>query len=175
MTSLREILQRMMPTRYARSLEAELARMRTEIERLRDENRALLNSILGIAGLPPVIVDEKQCTERGSVAAAFRRAQPDSAALKGAPTNAGTDGSIVEITLPSILLDEFADNHAAELDVCLRWLSSDAGQFAKIESPAGFANVRAHALLHRDYLRKQQAQSQQGVAPPRIAVGPPKV
>jgi hypothetical protein len=26
-----------------------------------------------------------------------------------------------------------------------------------IEAPLGYANVRAHALFHRDYLRKQQA------------------
>lgn len=67
----------------------------------------------------------------------------------------------VELMLPSIVPDEFADNHAIELDVCLRWFSSDAGQVAKIEAPAGYANVRAHALFHRDYLRKQQ-KAQQG-------------
>jgi hypothetical protein len=36
---------------------AELVRERTENARLRTENRALLNSILGIAGIPPVLVD----------------------------------------------------------------------------------------------------------------------
>jgi hypothetical protein len=30
----------------------------------------------------------------------------------------------------------------------MRWFSSDAGQVAKIEAPAGYANVRAHAMLH---------------------------
>jgi hypothetical protein len=35
--------------RYVRALEA-------EVERLRAENRALMNSILGIAGIPPVVV-----------------------------------------------------------------------------------------------------------------------
>jgi len=35
---------------------AEINRQRAEIERLRVENRALLNSILGIAGLPPIVV-----------------------------------------------------------------------------------------------------------------------
>jgi hypothetical protein len=62
----------------------------------------------------------------------------------------------IELMLPTIVPDEFADNHAIELEVCLRWFSSDAGQVAKIEAPAGYANVRAHALFHRDYLRKQQ-------------------
>jgi len=69
------IWHRLTTTRYARSLEADLALERAvvtrldaviaqhgieigkqdgEIARLRAENRALLNSILGIAGVPPV-------------------------------------------------------------------------------------------------------------------------
>lgn len=45
-----------MRSRYVRELEAQLARERAEIERLRAENRALLNSLLGTAGVPPVEV-----------------------------------------------------------------------------------------------------------------------
>ncbi len=73
---LHEIWHRLTTTRYARALEAALALERavvarldaviarqgveidqqgTEIARLRAENRALLNSILGIAGIPPVL------------------------------------------------------------------------------------------------------------------------
>ncbi|MGH9710437.1 MAG: hypothetical protein ACRD37_07815, partial [Candidatus Acidiferrales bacterium] len=63
-----------------------------------------------------------------------------------------------EQVLPSIVPDEFADNHAVELDACKRWFASDAGQVAKIEAPAGYANVRAHAQLHEQFLRKQQMQ-----------------
>ncbi len=75
----------------------------------------------------------------------------------------------IELTLPSIMPDEFADNHAVELEACMRWFSSDAGQVAKIEAPLGYANVRAHAMFHREYLRKQQAQAaqaQQAAVPP---------
>ena len=75
--------------------------------------------------------------------------------------------------LPSIMPDEFADNHAVELEICMRWFSSDAGQVAKIEAPAGYANVRAHAMLHKSYLLKQQGALLQHPAtllPPR----PPK-
>jgi len=63
----------------------------------------------------------------------------------------------VELTLPTIVPDEFADNQAVELEICMRWFSSDAGQVAKVEAPAGYANVRAHAMFHRDDLKKQQA------------------
>lgn len=64
--SLHEIWRRMTTSRYTRALEAgverrdlELGRERAEIRRLRAENRALLNSILGIAGIPPVIAGEE--------------------------------------------------------------------------------------------------------------------
>lgn len=39
--------------------------------------------------------------------------------------------------------------------VCVRW-----GQVTKIEAPAGYTNVRAHALFHREFLRKQQTAAQ---------------
>jgi len=46
---LREIGGRLVATNYTRALEREVARLRAE-------NRALLNSIFGIAGVPPIIV-----------------------------------------------------------------------------------------------------------------------
>jgi len=49
MTKLNRIWQRISATRYTRALEA-------EVVRLRADNRALLNSILGIAGVPPITV-----------------------------------------------------------------------------------------------------------------------
>jgi hypothetical protein len=47
--NIREIWRRITATRYTRALEGEVARLRAE-------NRALLNSILGIAGVPPITV-----------------------------------------------------------------------------------------------------------------------
>jgi hypothetical protein len=54
--SLRGVWGRVTATRYTRALEAELSQLRDEYARVRAENRALLNSILGIAGIPPVSV-----------------------------------------------------------------------------------------------------------------------
>ncbi len=45
-----EIWRRVTATRYTRALEREVARLRAE-------NRALLNSILGIAGVPPITAE----------------------------------------------------------------------------------------------------------------------
>jgi hypothetical protein len=52
--TIHEIWRRITSTRYAHALEDEITRQHAEIDRLRAENRALLNSILGIAGVPPI-------------------------------------------------------------------------------------------------------------------------
>ena len=83
--------------------------------------------------------------------------QDVTAAVGPAAAAASPGGVDAEVILPSIMPDEFADSHAVELEICMRWFSSDAGQVAKIEAPLGYTNVRAHALFHRDFLRKQQA------------------
>jgi hypothetical protein len=53
---LRKLWERLTTNSISLELEREVARMRAENTRLRAENRALLNSILGIAGIPPIIV-----------------------------------------------------------------------------------------------------------------------
>ena len=88
---LHKFWRRLTTTRHARTLEAELALERAvvtrldaaivqqgiesakqdeEISRLRAENRALLNSILGIAGVPPVAasLDDLAATQNQSAA-----------------------------------------------------------------------------------------------------------
>lgn len=114
------------------------------------ENLALVKRLIGLEDL--IVPNEESRTKQYREIAQL---------VAETPVVRRDDASGVEVTLPSIVPDEFADNHAVELDVCLRWFSSDAGQVAKIEAPGGYANVRAHALFHRDYLRKQQAQQQQ--------------
>jgi len=47
-------LERLLRSRYVGLLEADVARQRAENDRLRAENRALTNSLLGTAGFPPV-------------------------------------------------------------------------------------------------------------------------
>jgi hypothetical protein len=120
------------------------------------ENMALIKRMIGLEEF--VIPDEESRTKQ------YR----EIAQMVGeAPVVKRHDASGVELTLPTIMPDEFADNHATELEICMRWFSSDAGQVAKIEAPLGYANVRAHAMFHREFLLKQQrqaAQAQQGTA-----------
>ena len=52
--SMMDFLKPLLRGRYVRLLEEEVARERAESERLRAENRALMNSLLGTAGFPPV-------------------------------------------------------------------------------------------------------------------------
>src|SRR5579864_4599505 len=117
------------------------------------ENMALIKRLIGLEEF--VIPDEESRTKQ------YR----EIAQMVGeAPVVKRHDASGIELMLPSIMPDEFADNHATELEICMRWFSSDAGQLAKIEAPAGYANVRAHAMFHREYLLKQQRTATSGQA-----------
>jgi hypothetical protein len=49
-----ECLREALRGRYVCALEEEIALGRAEVTRLREENRALLNSVLGTAGVPPI-------------------------------------------------------------------------------------------------------------------------
>ena len=129
------------------------------------ENLALIKRLIGLEEL--IIPDEESRTKQYREIAQLVAEQP---ILIVDPRTHG------ENVLPSVLPDEFADNHAVELETCKRWFSSDAGQVAKIERPAGYANVRAHALLHQEFLRKAQAAAVAPSAAPgthaTIAPGP---
>ncbi len=108
------------------------------------ENVALVKRLIGLEEI--VIPDEEARTKQFREIAQLVVEQP----LLHRDPKTGE-----ETILPSILPDAFADDHAVELATCKRWFSSDSGQVAKIESPAGYANVRAHALLHQQFLRQQ--------------------
>ena len=120
------------------------------------ENMALVKRLIGLEEL--VMPDEE---------ARAKQYREIAQLLAEVPVIRRDDGTGIELMLPSIVPDEFADNHAVELETCMRWFSSDAGQVAKIEAPAGYANVKAHAMFHRDYLRKQQEQTA-GLATPSV-------
>jgi hypothetical protein len=135
------------------------------------ENMALVKRLIGLEEL--VIPDEESRTKQYREIAQLVAEAPivkvtpaTAAASSTDPVGArhampasdasSIDPSATETILPSIVPDEFADNHSVELEICMRWFSSDAGQVAKIEAPAGYANVRAHAMLHKSYELKQQ-------------------
>jgi hypothetical protein len=106
--NLAEISRRFTTTRRARTIEAELARERaanaeqwTEITRLRAENRALLNSILGIAGVPPLPATEadlaavQSTLHSASISVGARHAVPEHATSTHTPStyDRATSGS----------------------------------------------------------------------------------
>src|SRR5580693_3897785 len=68
-------------TRYTRVLEA-------EVVRLRAENRALLNSILGIAGVPPITVPDSVSIGNSPPAHSGRPSRPSGEALHNTQTSA---------------------------------------------------------------------------------------
>jgi hypothetical protein len=138
------------------------------------ENMALVKRLIGLEEF--VIPDEesrtKQYREIAQLVAELPlvKRQDVTGAVNPAFKEAVASGVDAEFIMPSIMPDEFADNHTVELEICMRWFSSDAGQVAKIEAPLGYANVRAHALFHRDYLQKQQA----AASPQSPPVVPPR-
>ena len=67
--------------------------------------------------------------------------------------------------LSTVPVDELLDDHATEFEECRRWASSDAGQLARAQNPAGFANVRAHAAEHAAALARQQVRAALAAAP----------
>jgi hypothetical protein len=67
---LREMWNRLVATRYTSALEREVAR-------LRGENRALLNSILGIAGVPPIVVAADNPAARATTGFQLETRTPD--------------------------------------------------------------------------------------------------
>ena len=58
-----EKLKQVLRSSYVRLLEEEIARERSEKERLRAENRALINSLLGTAGFPPLEFPEQTVSQ----------------------------------------------------------------------------------------------------------------
>jgi hypothetical protein len=62
LSRIRELWKKLITNKYVQALEAEVARLRAE-------NRALMNSILGIAGIPPVITPESEGSQSATTAA----------------------------------------------------------------------------------------------------------
>jgi hypothetical protein len=139
------------------------------------ENTALIKRLIGLEEF--VIPEEESRTKQYREIAQLVAEMPvvhrqDVTAAVGPAAAAASPGGVeAEVILPSVMPDEFADNHAVELEICMRWFSSDAGQVAKIEAPLGYTNVRAHALFHRDFLRKQQASPVAAATPPQVNPG----
>jgi hypothetical protein len=92
------------------------------------------------------------------VVAAASSAKSDAAG----ESDAATSGADVQL-VSTVSVDELLDDHATEFEECRRWASSDAGQIARAQNPAGFANVRAHAAQHAMALARQQS----AITPPQ--------
>ena len=78
--------------------------------------------------------------------------------------DAATSGGEMHL-IPTVPVDELLDDHATEFEECRRWASSDAGQIARAQNPAGFANVRAHAGEHAMAVARRQALAAAMAAP----------
>lgn len=71
--------------------------------------------------------------------------------------------------LPTVPVDEI-DEHNIEASICHTWLMSKEGLDAKENEKFWYANVRAHFLMHNNYVKAAMAQQGPPGAPPQ---GPP--
>jgi hypothetical protein len=73
---------------------------------------------------------------------------------------------------PSVPVDPQVDDNETEAEICKMWLNSQEGQSTKFTNPAGYANVRAHLLMHEEAVM-QQAIQQAMLAGPAPGEGKP--
>ena len=128
-----------------------------------DARNKQLREIQALLTAGPVFVAENE-----GVSHADRSAQSEKSLLPGdshgeilrAEKNGPQNDSVSGLrVISTVRVDELLDDHATEFEECRRWASSDAGQIARAQNPAGFANVRAHASEHAAALARQQAQA----------------
>ena len=96
----------------------------------------------------------------------------DDAGASESGAEAATSGGEVHL-ISTVPVDELLDDHATEFEECRRWASSDAGQIARAQNPAGFANVRAHAGEHAMAVARRQALAAAIAAPASAPVSTP--
>jgi hypothetical protein len=126
-------------------------------------NLGFIKSLIGLSELvvPGEDARSKQLREIQQLLASGPMVLPAASELKNneaagqQDADASASGDVHLIS--TVPVDELLDDHATEFEECRRWASSDAGQIARAQNPAGFANVRAHAAQHAMALARQQA------------------
>jgi hypothetical protein len=128
-----------------------------------------IQQLLAAAPIAVPQLDDRHSEERSdeeSLLASESNPRRDSSGDASPRNNGAGDMSARVRFISTVPVDELLDDHAAEFEECRRWASSDAGQMARAQNPAGFANVRAHAAEHAAALARQvarQAPSEQVV------------
>lgn len=76
------------------------------------------------------------------------------------------------IPTPSVPVEYF-DNDQVELEICIKWINSEAGRQAKAEAPAGYENVILHARAHKDQIQMKMMEEAQKQMEMQMATMPP--
>ncbi len=122
-------------------------------------NLGFIKSLIGLSELvvPGDDARDKQLREIQQLLASAPVVVHVPRAASGGDGETAASGEKTEAHLISTIpVDEMLDDHATEFEECRRWASSDGGQIARAQNPAGFANVRAHAAEHAAALARQQ-------------------
>ena len=139
---------------------------------MQPDNQALLLDAIGVEGLvdESVVGRNNQLAEIQEMEGGKPAPNPAYAAWAVATRAAQATGQPVPPPPPqffsSVPIDPDFDDHDAHFAECARWINSAAGQEAKKNSPAWAANVKLHALAHRQVMQQQSQQSQPKPKPP---------
>lgn len=69
----------------------------------------------------------------------------------------------------SIQIDPIYDNHAAEFEICRKWIISETGRQTKTDNEAGYRNVLLHGKMHYQMIQQAQMAQQQQANPAKPA------
>lgn len=63
--------------------------------------------------------------------------------------------ALIKLYKPSVGIDPFSDDSAAEFQRSIEWMNSLEGQASKEDNPKGYLNVKLHAILHQQDMQKK--------------------
>jgi hypothetical protein len=159
-----------LPVSFAQQKDAIMQMMQTQHPLVQEllmapENLPLLYEALGIADLyiPGQDSRDKQYDEiKVLLQSEPIQAPPDPMMMQEMQAGKPVDPAMMQPQLePSVPVDEF-DNDQIELEICIKWLNSEAGKQAKAENQPGYQNVVLHAKAHKTAIQfKMMEQMQQ--------------
>jgi hypothetical protein len=140
---------------------------------MQPDNQALLLDAIGVEGLvdESVVGRNNQLAEIQEMEKAKPVPNPDYPTFVAQAQLAAQAGQPVQTPAPpeffsSVPIDPDFDDHEAHFAECVRWINSAAGQEARKSDPDMVANVKLHALAHRQELQQQQEQQKPPQKPP---------
>jgi hypothetical protein len=130
---------------------AEVARQAAEIDRLRAENRALLNSILGVAGIPPIQIGlpDSRLGEPGRSDTIFMPPSPASGHSESPTHSRGGDDSLSRPTSSSPQTAPHSDSSSRQSGTRNDSSPSPTSPARQLAAPSTLSPIRRRRSWHQ--------------------------